>query len=117
MLYIRKLFTQDLRNGKQIAFPKEVSYSFFCFDYINNERDRKIKFTFKSSFGQFQEFDGKEITTRLYAASSESRMDGEVKAFIRDKLKAKVDDLLIFKNKGTKFTEFEVMFVPQSNIK
>lgn len=115
MLYIRKLFTQDLRNGKQIAFPKEVSNSFFCFDYTNNERDRKIKFTFKSSFGQFQEFEGKEITTRLYAASSESRMDGEVKAFIRDKLKAKVDDLLIFKNKGTKFTEFELMFVPKSN--
>ena len=84
MLYIRKLFTQDLRDGKQIAFPKEVSYSFFCFDYINKEEDRKIKFTFRANLGQFQEFEGKEITTRLYAAGSESRMDGEVKAFIRD---------------------------------
>lgn len=115
MLYIRKLFTQDLRDGKQIAFPKEVSYSFFCFDYINKEGDRKIKFTFRANFGQFQEFEGKEITTRLYAAGSESRMDGEVKAFIRDELKAQVDDLLIIKSKGTKHIDFDVMFVPKSN--
>ena len=115
MLYIRKLFTQDLRDGKQIAFPKEVSYSFFCFDYINKEEDRKIKFTFRANFGQFQEFEGKEITTRLYAAGSESRMDGEVKAFIRDELKAQVDDLLIIKSKGTKHIDFDVMFVPRSN--
>lgn len=116
MLYIRKLFTQDLRDGKQIAFPKEVSNSFFSFDYINKEKDRKIKFTFRASFGQFQEFEGKEITTRLYAAGSESRMDGEVKAFIRDELKAQVDDLLIFKSRGTKHIDYDVMFVPQSNI-
>ena len=115
MLYIRKLFTQDLRDGKQIAFPKEPSYSFFSFDYQNKEADRRITFTFNARFEQFQEYDGKVITTRLYAAGSESRMDGEVKAFIRDELNAKVDDLLIFKNKGTKYTEYEVMFVPQNN--
>ena len=115
MLYIRKLFTQDLRDGKQIAFPKEVSYSFFCFDYINKEEDRKIKFTFRAKFGQFKEFEGKEITTRLYAANSEARMDGEVKAFIRDELKAQVDDLLIIKNIGTKYTNFDLMFIPKSN--
>lgn len=115
MLYIRKLFTQDLRDGKQIAFPKEPSYSFFSFDYQNREADRRITFTFNARFEQFQKYDGKVIATRLYSASSESRMDGEVKAFIRDELNAKVDDLLIFKNKGTKYTEYEVMFVPQNN--
>ena len=115
MLYIRKLFTQDLRDGKQIAFPKEPSYLFFSFDYIKKEEDRYITFVFNAKFEQFQEFNGKIIKTRLYAAGSESRMDGEVKAFIRDKLNAKVDDLLIMKNKGTKHTDFEVMFVPQGN--
>lgn len=115
MLYIRKLFTQDLRDGKQIAFPKEPSYSFFSFDYQNRETDRRITFTFNARFEQFQEYDGRVIATRLYSANSESRMDGEVKAFIRDELNAKVDDLLIFKNKGTKYTEYEVMFVPQNN--
>lgn len=115
MLYIRKLFTQDLRDGKQIAFPKEPSNSFFSFDYAKNDPDRNIAFTFKAVFEQFQEFDGTVINTRLYAAGSESRMDGQVKAFIRDKLHAKVDDLLIFKTNGNKHTEFEVMFVPQSN--
>lgn len=117
MLYVRKLFTQDLRDGKQIAFPKEPSYQFFSFDYIGRESDRRISFTFRANYEQFQEYDGKVIYTRLYAAGSESRMDGEVKAFIRDELHAQVDDLLIFKNKGTKHTEYEVMFVPKSNSK
>ena len=115
MLYIRKLFTQDLRDGKQIAFPKEPSLSFFSFDYINKEEDRRINFTFKAAFNEFEEHDGKVISTRLYAAGSEARMDGEVKAFIRDELNAKIEDLLIFKNKGTKHTDYEVMFLPQNN--
>lgn len=115
MLYVRKLFTQDLRDGKQIAFPKEPSLSFFSFDYINKEEDRKINFTFKAAFNEFEEHDGKVISTRLYAAGSEARMDGEVKAFIRDELNAKIEDLLIFKNKGTKHTDYEVMFLPQNN--
>ena len=115
MLYVRKLFTQDLRDGKQIAFPKEPSLSFFSFDYINKEEDRRINFTFKAAFNEFEEHDGKVISTRLYAAGSEARMDGEVKAFIRDELNAKIDDLLIFKNKGTKHTDYEVMFLPQNN--
>lgn len=115
MLYVRKLFTQDLRDGKQIAFPKEPSLSFFSFDYINKEEDRKINFTFKAAFNEFEEHDGKVISTRLYAAGAEARMDGEVKAFIRDELNAKIEDLLIFKNKGTKHTDYEVMFLPQNN--
>ena len=115
MLYVRKLFTQDLRDGKQIAFPKEPSLSFFSFDYINKEKDRRINFTFKAAFNEFEEHDGKVISTRLYAAGSEARMDGEVKAFIRDELNAKIEDLLIFKNKGTKHTDYEVMFLPQNN--
>lgn len=115
MLYVRKLFTQDLRDGKQIAFPKEPSLSFFSFDYINKEEDRRINFTFKAAFNEFEEHDGKVISTRLYAAWSEARMDGEVKAFIRDELNAKIEDLLIFKNKGTKHTDYEVMFLPQNN--
>lgn len=115
MLYVRKLFTQDLRDGKQIAFPKEPSLSFFSFDYINKEEDRRINFTFKAAFNEFEEHDGKVISTRLYAAGSEARMDGEVKAFIRNELNAKIEDLLIFKNKGTKHTDYEVMFLPQNN--
>lgn len=115
MLYVRKLFTQDLREGKQIAFPKEPSLSFFAFDYLNKEKARKISFTFRANFNEFEEYEGKQITTRLYAAGSESRMDGEVKAFIRDILHANVDDLLIMKNKGTKHTDYEFMFIPKSN--
>lgn len=115
MLYVRKLFTQDLRDGKQIAFPKEPSLSFFGFDYINKEEDRNISFKFHAAFNEFQEYEGKVIKTRLYSSGSEARMDGQVKAFIRDILKANVDDLLIFKNKGNKHTEYEFMFLPKGN--
>ena len=48
MLYLRKLFTQDLRDGKQIAFPKEPSLSFFHYDYIIGEADRQIQFIFNA---------------------------------------------------------------------
>lgn len=106
---------QDLRDGKQIAFPKEPSLSFFSFDYPRKEEDRYITFTFRAVFNEFAEYEGTVIKTRLYAAGSEARMDGEVKAFVRDKLNAKVGDLLVFKNKGTKHTDFEAMFLPQSN--
>ena len=100
MIYIRKLFTQDLRDGKQIAFPKEPSYDFFKFDYQNNEPERQIDFTFETENEKFKRFEGKIIKTRLCSAGGESRIDGELKAFIRDDIEIQVDDLLVLKNDG-----------------
>lgn len=107
MIYIRKLFTQDLRDGKQIAFPKEPSYDFFKFDYQNNEADRHIEFIFEPENSTFKQFEGKKIETRLYAAGSESRIDGELKAFIRDEIKIEVDDLVVFKSDGRTNNKFK----------
>ncbi|MBR6200689.1 MAG: AAA family ATPase [Spirochaetales bacterium] len=107
MIYIRKLFTQDLRDGKQIAFPKEPSYDFFKFDYQNNEADRNIEFTFETNNEKYITFEGKKIQTRLYAARSESRIDGELKAFIRDDLKIEIDDLLILQSDGKNNSKFK----------
>lgn len=107
MIYIRKLFTQDLRDGKQIAFPKEPSYDFFKFDYQNNEADRNIEFTFETNNEKYRTFEGKKIQTRLYAAGSESRIDGELKAFIRDELKIEIDDLLILQSDGKNNNKFK----------
>lgn len=107
MIYIRKLFTQDLRDGKQIAFPKEPSYDFFKFDYQNNEADRNIEFTFETNNEKYIAFKGKKIQTRLYAAGSESRIDGELKAFIRDDLKIEIDDLLIIQSDGKNNNKFK----------
>ena len=107
MIYIRKLFTQDLRDGKQIAFPKEPSYDFFKFDYINNEADRHIEFIFETEKSVFKQFEGKKIETRLYSAGSESRIDGELKAFIRDEIKIAVDDLVVFKSDGRTNNKFK----------
>ena len=47
MIYIRNLFTQDLRDGKQIAFPTEPSNILFKFSFSNQDSDRKISFKFK----------------------------------------------------------------------
>lgn len=100
MIYLRKLFTQDLRDGKQIAFPKEPSLQFFNFDFSNGDPERRIKFIFDSEDSQYSQYNGKVIQTRLYPAGSEARIDGELKAFIRDYMEAKVNDILCFNQSG-----------------
>lgn len=115
MIYIRKIFPQDLAKGKQIAFPKEPSLKFFNFDYLNNEPDRRIFFKFDSIGKEFPEFNGENIKTRLYAAGSESRIDGELKAFLRDSLKIEINDFLIIKNNPKNNAEYEFFVVTKNN--
>ncbi len=104
MIYIRKIFNQDLRDGKQIAFPKEASNIFFNFNYQNNDPDRSISFTFKDTNSVF---DNSVINTRLYPAGSESRIDSELKRFLIDKLNVVIGDLIICtKNNDSKY-EFQ----------
>ncbi len=107
MIYLRKLFTQDLRDGKQIAFPKEPSLQFFNFDFTSGDPERRIKFIFNAEDSQYPQFNGRTIQTRLYPAGSESRIDGELKAFIRDSMDAKVDDILCFNQAGRDSYEFK----------
>lgn len=113
MLYLRKLFKQDLRDGKQIAFPKEPSLLFFQFDFGNGESDREIKFIFNPFDSESSQYDGTIIETRLYSAGSESRIDGELKAFLRDKLFAQVDDIVLFKRISN--DKFEFSFIQQDS--
>ena len=113
MLYLRKLFTQDLRDGKQIAFPKEPSLSFFHYDYIIGEADRQIQFIFNAEFSEYIQYNGFTINTRLYTTKSESRIDGELKAFIRDQLNAKVDDILCFTEISR--DKYEFKFIQQGS--
>lgn len=107
MIYIRNIFNQDLRDGKQIAFPKETSNVFFSFNYSIPDPDRNISFKFEISDmdSTHSSLNGKIINTRLYAAGSESRIDGQLKQFLRDNLNARVDDILIIKKlNNEKFT-------------
>lgn len=114
MIYVRKLFTQDLRDGKQIAFPTEPSVVFFNFDFRESLPARQISFRFKVKEGaQYYSLNNTNITTRLYSAKSESRIDGELKAFLRDRLNAQINDIVVFKSKRQ--TEFEFEFYPQSD--
>ena len=113
MLYLRKLFTQDLRDGKQIAFPKEPSLSFFHYDYIIGEADRQIQFIFNAEFSEYIQYNGHTINTRLYTTKSESRIDGELKAFVRDQLSAKVDDILCFTEMSK--DKYEFKFIQQGS--
>lgn len=100
MIYIRRIFKQDLRDGKQIAFPKEPSYSFFSFPYADKPTpaDRNITFCFKSD----DDNNGKEIKTRLYSDEGESRIDSELKRFLIDSLKVQIGDLIVFESRSQK---------------
>jgi 5-methylcytosine-specific restriction enzyme B len=115
MIYIRNLFNQDLRDGKQIAFPKEPSNILFKFNFNNQDPDRKISFKFKEKDKTSPNFlqNDKIINTRLYSAGSESRIDGELKQFLRDILKAEVDDVLLFRAISLEMYEFE--YIPKGN--
>ncbi|MDF2552857.1 MAG: hypothetical protein K0R77_2132 [Chryseobacterium sp.] len=114
MIYIRNIFRQDLRDGKQIAFPKEVSNQFFNFSYQDDDPDRNLVFIYKESNteSQFYIFNNTNITTRLYAAGTESRIDGELKRFLIDKLNAVIDDKVLFRKINDNKYEFE--FIPSS---
>lgn len=115
MIYIRKLFKQDLRDGKQIAFPKEPSYDFFKFKYQNNEEDRQIYFTFETSDSNLVQFNNRKVETRLYSAGSESRIDGQLKAFIRDELKVEIGDLLVIKNNINDIENYKFSIVKKTD--
>jgi hypothetical protein len=109
MIYIRNIFHQDLRDGKQIAFTTEPSNLLFKFRFSENEPDRKIRFKFKvkdNTSANFK-YNDKIINTRLYSAGSESRIDGEFKQFIRDFLNAEVDDIIVFRSINLESYEFE----------
>jgi hypothetical protein len=111
MIYIRNLFTQDLRDGKQIAFPTEPSNILFKFSFSNQDSDRKISFKFKEKDNNspFFQFNGKIINTRIYSAGSESRIDGELKHFLKVDLNAVVDDIVVFRSINITSYEFELI--------
>ena len=117
MKYLRNIFRQDLRDGKQIAFPKEPSNLFFEFDFNVPDSDREISFTFKETDRKstFYALNNTVINTRLYAAGSESRIDGELKQFLRDSLNAEVDDVIVF-SKRRNVTSFDFAFVSKNSI-
>lgn len=111
MIYIRRIFTQDLRDGKQIAFTTEPSNYFFNFNFKTPDPNREISFEYKEK-KEVQE----EIKTRLYAAGSESRIDGELKAYLISELKVEVNDIIIFKknSRSSNKYSFEVVFQSDS---
>jgi 5-methylcytosine-specific restriction protein B len=115
MIYIRNLFTQDLRDGKQIAFPTEPSNLLFKFSFSNQDPDRKISFKFKVKDNTSPDFlhNDKTINTRLYSAGSESRIDGELKQFLRDILNAEVDDIILFR--AISLVSYEFEFIPKGS--
>ena len=56
MIYIRNLFKQDLRDGKQIAFPSNPSNYIFKFSFKNQDPDRNITFKFRERDNTSQNF-------------------------------------------------------------
>lgn len=114
MIYIRNLFTQDLRDGKQIAFPTSPSNIFFKFDFANGDPNRRITFKFKEkdTSSIFYPYNDTSITTRLHSTGGEARIDGQLKQFLKDDLKAIVDDIVVFREINLNLYEFE--FIPKN---
>lgn len=115
MIYLRKIFKQDMETGKQVAFTKEPSNVFFKFNYNTPDPDRQIIFEFKvqNAESPFNSKSGRKITTRIYAnPGTESRIDGELKQFLRDELKWELNDIIVFKYKKDDLYEFD--FIPKS---
>ena len=105
-IYIRNIFQQDLRTGKQIAFPEEPS-KFLSFKF--GDPDRVISFIFKDKdkTSSYYKHNDEVINTRLYSVKDESRIDGELKKFLKDVLGVKVNDLIIFRVISPVLYEFE----------
>ena len=99
MIYIRNLFKQDLRDGKQIAFPSNPSNYIFKFSFKNQDPDRNITFKFRERDNTSQNFihNNKIIKTRLYSAGSESRIDSELKQFLINVLGAEENDIILIR--------------------
>ena len=116
MIYIRNIFTQDLTDGKQIAFTKEPSSVFFEFDFRAQDPDRKISFTFKedNTTSDNYQYNNVAINTRLYAVKSEARIDSELKVFLINRLNASIGDIIIFSRKRS-LSSFEFKFIPQKS--
>jgi len=103
------------RDGKQIAFPTEPSNLLFKFSFSNKDPERKISFKFIVKDNTSPNFvhNDKIINTRIYSAGSESRIDGELKQFLRDILNAEVDDIILFR--AISLVSYEFEFIPKGS--
>lgn len=116
MIYIRNIFNQDLATGKQIAFTKEVSNFFFRFSNTDPERQIRFKFKENNTASENHKLNNTVISTRLFVTNTpskqpEPRIDSELKAFLRDVLNAKVDDVIVFRYLNE--AEYEFEFIPK----
>lgn len=108
MIYIRKIFNQDLEH--QMAIPKEPSTYFFDADITENA-EKNVVFHYFSP----EDKDNKtDVKASIKGYGSECRINGDFKGFVNKNFKLQVDDILVFKN-GVK-NEFDFTYIKKDEM-
>ncbi len=112
MIYIRKIYNQDLENNHQMQIVKEPAWSFFDYHYNPSEKNLDEKF-FTIHLGCLYDkngetpFHAEPISTRIYMSSStkkgrincEARLGSDLRSFLKNNYRFISGDILVFKNK------------------
>lgn len=111
MLYIRRLFHQDMTH--QITANRDGSMLFFKYDYTKTPADRTVYFTYKDR-GLYPSLEGYRFNGVLHPDSSETRINGEFKGFLISSLEAKEGDILLMWNNDKDITKYSLSIIKQT---
>ena len=115
MIYIRKIYNQDIDANHQMQVVKEPAYSFFNFPYNPTEKNLEDK-SFTLHLENFFSENGVEpiiaqpILSRIYQSSAtkkgktacEARLGSDLRNYLKANLEFEVGDILVLRNKKGK---------------
>lgn len=115
MIYIRKIYNQDIDANHQMQIVKEPAYSFFNFPYNPTEKNLE-DMSFTLHLENFFSENGVEpiiaqpIITRIYQSSAtkkgkttcEARLGSDLRNYLKANLQFEVGDILVLRNKKGK---------------
>ena len=125
MIYIRKIYNQDIDANHQMQIVKEPAYSFFNYLYNPAEKNLGDK-TFTIHLENFYNEEGcvpiiaSPITSRIYQSSAtkkgkttcEARLGSDLRNFLKSNLQFEVGDIIVFRNKkGKSEVDYDNIYV------
>lgn len=115
MIYIRKIYNQDIDANHQMQVVKEPAYSFFNFPYNPSEKnldDKAFTLYIENLFDEngSQPILAEPIQSRIYQSSAtkkgkttcEARLGSDLRNYLKANVKFEVGDILVFRNKKGK---------------
>lgn len=115
MIYIRKIYNQDIDANHQMQVVKEPAYSFFNFPYNPTKKNMEDK-SFTLHLENFFSENGvvpiiaQPILSRIYQSSAtkkgktscEARLGSDLRNYLKANLQFEVGDILVLRNKKGK---------------